>query len=224
LNVCKRNYKGVTCVDCSKTFFDNDYEQHITCVSEAEKYEKSLHRPKKQKVNPQDSWSILIAQQAQAASAAPAALQAPLQKLVQFNNVPRNKAKFINFGKNSIKIYSESLLVALWDYLNASRPPVDETKAVFSNVTQDASSFTNNATTTVIECARPAEDVEGSDIETKKSKKRKKKEDKMIDVAVLDELVVEEIEESHKKKKKHKHERKNKDAEEDVQIITGIDA
>lgn len=34
-----------TCIDCSKTFpTPADYKSHTSCVSEAEKYEKSVYR------------------------------------------------------------------------------------------------------------------------------------------------------------------------------------
>lgn len=35
---------AVTCVDCSVSFYGNDYVAHTTCVSEAEKYEKTLYK------------------------------------------------------------------------------------------------------------------------------------------------------------------------------------
>lgn len=38
-----------TCIDCSTTFYGNDHQKHTSCISEAEKYEKSLYKgPKKQ--------------------------------------------------------------------------------------------------------------------------------------------------------------------------------
>lgn len=38
-----------TCIDCSTTFSGSDYRQHTQCISEAEKYEKSLYKGKKAK-------------------------------------------------------------------------------------------------------------------------------------------------------------------------------
>lgn len=45
-----------TCIDCSKTFYGNEHQSHTSCISEAEKYEKSLYKgPKKnqEKAQPQ---------------------------------------------------------------------------------------------------------------------------------------------------------------------------
>lgn len=36
-----------TCIDCSTTFYGNDHQQHTSCISEAEKYEKGLYKGKK---------------------------------------------------------------------------------------------------------------------------------------------------------------------------------
>lgn len=38
-----------TCIDCSTTFSGSDYRNHTQCISEAEKYEKSLYKGKKTK-------------------------------------------------------------------------------------------------------------------------------------------------------------------------------
>jgi cell growth-regulating nucleolar protein len=42
---CKSCY-AVTCVDCQVTFPGDDYAAHTTCISEAEKYEKSIYKGK----------------------------------------------------------------------------------------------------------------------------------------------------------------------------------
>ncbi|ODQ64927.1 zf-LYAR-domain-containing protein [Nadsonia fulvescens var. elongata DSM 6958] len=35
-----------TCIDCSTTFQGNEFQSHTSCISEAEKYQKALFRPK----------------------------------------------------------------------------------------------------------------------------------------------------------------------------------
>ncbi|KAH3683265.1 hypothetical protein WICPIJ_005734 [Wickerhamomyces pijperi] len=37
-----------TCIDCSTTFNGNEYRQHTSCITEDQKYQKALYRPKKQ--------------------------------------------------------------------------------------------------------------------------------------------------------------------------------
>lgn len=36
-----------TCIDCSTTFNGSDYRKHTQCITEDEKYQKALYRPKK---------------------------------------------------------------------------------------------------------------------------------------------------------------------------------
>lgn len=47
----QRSCRGAyfTCIDCSTTFYGNDHQKHTSCISEAEKYEKSLYKGKKAK-------------------------------------------------------------------------------------------------------------------------------------------------------------------------------
>eukprot|EP00968_Pinguiococcus_pyrenoidosus_P013222 scaffold1197_cov228-Pinguiococcus_pyrenoidosus.AAC.8 len=46
---------AVTCVDCGKTFPDDEYRSHTSCISEAEKYEKSTRAvPKTKKQGPHE--------------------------------------------------------------------------------------------------------------------------------------------------------------------------
>lgn len=42
---CPGSY--LTCIDCSTTFNGTDFQQHTSCISEAEKYEKGLYKGKK---------------------------------------------------------------------------------------------------------------------------------------------------------------------------------
>ncbi|CEO99212.1 hypothetical protein PBRA_001118, partial [Plasmodiophora brassicae] len=43
--------RSVSCIDCSKTFYDDEYAAHTSCISEAAKYEKSLYRGPRAKQN-----------------------------------------------------------------------------------------------------------------------------------------------------------------------------
>ncbi|KAI3654849.1 hypothetical protein MP228_000229 [Amoeboaphelidium protococcarum] len=40
--------RGATfsCIDCSTDFYGTEYRNHTSCISEAEKYQKSLYKPK----------------------------------------------------------------------------------------------------------------------------------------------------------------------------------
>jgi len=117
-----RQCHAVTCVDCSHTFYGDDFEAHTTCISEAEKYEGSLYKAKKSmKTNPQDAWMDLVTEAAQNASSAPPNIRSYLSRMADFGNVPRNPKKFCNFVKNSLKLHSDATIDLIWKYLEDMR-------------------------------------------------------------------------------------------------------
>ncbi|CAM9727927.1 unnamed protein product, partial [Phaeothamnion confervicola] len=139
---CHQCY-AVTCIDCSVTFEGDDYRQHTTCISEAEKYEKSLYKGKSKvrrlgltsmqsslpphcqanaaKQNPQDAWMELVADAAAAAASASPAIRAPLARMSELGNVPRQEKKFINFVKNSLNLRNDRVVAEIWSHLAALR-------------------------------------------------------------------------------------------------------
>lgn len=46
---CNGSY--FTCIDCNTTFYNNEHNAHTSCITEAQKYEKSLYKPKKKQAN-----------------------------------------------------------------------------------------------------------------------------------------------------------------------------
>ena len=113
-----RSCHAVTCVDCSVTFYGNDYATHLVCVSEAEKYEKTLYKAKVvTKLNPQEAWTALIEEAASRSAEAPSHLRQFVIRLNDLGNVPRNKGKFINFVKNSMKMNNVATMEEIWKFL-----------------------------------------------------------------------------------------------------------
>lgn len=124
-----RNCWAVSCVDCSVVFEGDDYAAHTSCVSEAQKYEGSLYRDKKKpgaaKLSPQERWMAVV-QQAQA-PAGDTRLQGVLQRVAGYDNVPRKRAKFTNFMKNSVASADAATVDRVWaiyeaDFKAASEP------------------------------------------------------------------------------------------------------
>ena len=58
-HLCKCSCSAITCVDCNKSFYDDSYLQHSTCMSEAERYEGNLYKAPKKKTA-QDAWAELV--------------------------------------------------------------------------------------------------------------------------------------------------------------------
>lgn len=94
----------LSCVDCGTDFGPSAARAHQTCISEAEKHQKTLYKPKPGKTgkvarDPQDVWNDQIA----AAAARPGPHQEWLLKLVPLTKSPRKLKQFTDFCYTTIK-------------------------------------------------------------------------------------------------------------------------
>lgn len=110
----------LTCVDCSVSFEGDAYRAHVTCVSEAQKYEGSLFKPKGGgKRDPQAEWLEVIAVAAEKETRH----KDLLQRLLSFSNVPRKPKPFVAFAKNSLRVFNDRILEELFAAIQAHAPP-----------------------------------------------------------------------------------------------------
>ena len=119
----------IVCVDCNTRFEGGEYAKHTTCISEAEKHEKSVFKGGKGgggKRDPQAEWCDTIAR---AAAAAPGAHTVLLRTLTGYGNCPRKLRPFVSFCKNSLKVHNEKLLGDLFAHLQTFLPPRAPKKA-----------------------------------------------------------------------------------------------
>lgn len=104
----------------------DDYRTHISCVTEAERYEKSLYKGQKNsnkkniKLSPQQSWIQLVQK---SADTAPYKVQHILKKIIDLgDNCPRKEKQFHNFVANSLSLRNgEDLITEVWNYLQKCR-------------------------------------------------------------------------------------------------------
>jgi cell growth-regulating nucleolar protein len=104
----------------------DDYRTHTSCVTEAERYEKSLYKgqknsnKKKIKLSPQQSWIQLVQK---SADTAPYKVQHILKKIIDLgDNCPRKEKQFRNFVANSLSLRNgEDVITELWTYLQKCR-------------------------------------------------------------------------------------------------------
>ncbi|OWZ20695.1 hypothetical protein PHMEG_0004871 [Phytophthora megakarya] len=112
-----RNCWAVSCVDCSVVFEGNDYAGHTSCISEAEKYEKSLFQGDKnksktgKKQTPQERWMDAVQS---ATCPEDRKVQDVLTRIAGYDNVPRKKNKFVNFVTNSLALRDTTLVEKAW--------------------------------------------------------------------------------------------------------------
>lgn len=184
-NKCRQCH-AVSCVDCSTTFYGDTFEAHISCISEAEKYEGSIYKAKKVKTTPQDAWLDCIQKAATNVDAAPLVLRSYLEKLSELSNIPRNRNKFVNFGKNSLKVYNEGILFSLWEHIDSFKegtiallPPASAAKIEINDAVDATEKMKPGQltpvgkSTTSVEASK--EEEGGKDKKDKKEKKSKKK-------------------------------------------------
>jgi hypothetical protein len=131
-----RNCSYVTCVDCHKSFDREEYESHIKCISEAQKYMGKLYQVDSQKKEgaKQDNWIASV-------SAALEGYNGPLKELVNrlslYDNIPRKQKAFENFVANSLNLKRDLNTVRkLWEIVEpCSR--VKPTERVSDNKTTE---------------------------------------------------------------------------------------
>jgi cell growth-regulating nucleolar protein len=110
----------------------DEFKKHTSCVTEAERYEKSIYRgpkkadeisgggnKKKKKMSPQESWMSLIHS---SVDDAPSDLKPWLEQIVNLgDNVPRKEKQFGNLVANSLRIHNKSTVEKIWKYLQSIR-------------------------------------------------------------------------------------------------------
>jgi cell growth-regulating nucleolar protein len=119
----------VSCIDCNKTFGwgENGWEwmTHNSCVSEAQKYQGNLFQGKDKENKgqaKQDTWTANVENAIEQSSASPK-IKNLLQRLLGFDNVPRKEKAFVNFVKNSLRIWNNAEAVEMWNAIASAAPP-----------------------------------------------------------------------------------------------------
>eukprot|EP00931_Biecheleriopsis_adriatica_P028439 TRINITY_DN16952_c0_g1_i1.p1 TRINITY_DN16952_c0_g1~~TRINITY_DN16952_c0_g1_i1.p1 ORF type:complete len:260 (+),score=71.39 TRINITY_DN16952_c0_g1_i1:54-782(+) len=111
----------VSCIDCNKVFGWDEWEAHTSCISEAQKYQGNLYNAKENQNKgqvKQDSWIENVGKAiADPASSISPQIKGLLEKLLGFDNIPRKQKPFGNFVKNSVKIWEQSKIDAMWDVI-----------------------------------------------------------------------------------------------------------
>ncbi|XP_005408897.1 PREDICTED: cell growth-regulating nucleolar protein isoform X2 [Chinchilla lanigera] len=114
VSVC-RNCECLSCIDCGKDFWGNDYKNHVKCLSEDQKYGGKGYEGKTHKGDvKQQAWIQKINELIKKPNVSPKVREL-LEQISAFDNVPRKKAKFQNWMKNSLKVYNESILEQVWN-------------------------------------------------------------------------------------------------------------
>ena len=91
----------------------------------------------KVKKSPQDQWISLIEDAARQAAtkegSVPSNIKQHLIKIAELGNVPRNKNKFTNFVKNSLRLHSAPIIDDIWGFLESLKKKDDLDETVQKN-------------------------------------------------------------------------------------------
>ncbi|KAL9983869.1 hypothetical protein ACROYT_G006112 [Oculina patagonica] len=120
-NEC-RNCDVLSCIDCGKDFHGDEYVAHTSCITEAEKYQGKLYKPKDKQnkgEHKQQEWLKQVREATRSGKADPR-LTVLLERISEYSNIPRKKAKFQNFCRNSINVRDSSTLDKLWEIFSES--------------------------------------------------------------------------------------------------------
>lgn len=99
---CRRS-QNLSCMDCSKDFYGEDYKSHVKCISEEEKYSAKGWAPKagqNKNERKQNEWIEMVQNLVNNLGNTDPELSEALQKISQHDNIPRKKPKYMNFVKS----------------------------------------------------------------------------------------------------------------------------
>jgi len=212
-----RRCESLSCVDCGKDFWGDAYNEHTKCISEEEKYSGKGYVPKanaNKGEKKQEAWVEQVQGAIDKAKANPK-LKDVLLKIKNCSNIPRKKAKFENFLKNSMRIYDFSLITESWNLIQAgtdvpiTAPPPQPTNELLSNGIH--SSLPEPGTGLV-------DSKENGDLETEpKLNKRERKEERQRKSSKKDKKTKsEDVEEEEPPKQKKKKKEVNQENIEEI--------
>lgn len=152
VSIC-RNCECLSCIDCGKDFWGDDYKNHVKCISEDQKYGGKGYEAKTHKGDvKQQAWIQKINELIKKPNVSPKVREL-LQQISAFDNVPRKKAKFQNWMRNSLKVHSDSVLEQVWNIFSEAasseqdqQPPSHMAKPNTEVPTKVPSTKTNGTT------------------------------------------------------------------------------
>lgn len=125
--------EALSCVDCMTWFDRTSWQTHTKCMTENQKYQGRDYQPGSQPVvskgqAKQDEYRAQINRLLEDESHnVSASVKAHVQSLSAFENVPRKQKPFFNFVKNSLKIWNDSEIQGIWNFIQqAQSQPVQK--------------------------------------------------------------------------------------------------
>ncbi|XP_053314252.1 cell growth-regulating nucleolar protein [Spea bombifrons] len=202
VTIC-RNCECLSCIDCGKDFWGEDYRTHLKCISEDQKYGGKGFEVKSNKGDvKQQMWIQKIQEVMKKPSITPN-IRNILNQISGYDNIPRKKAKFQNWMKNSLKIYNQAVQDQVWEIFS-------EATSTGTGSQEKPKQVDNSPSETQ---SGPSEQVEEN--EKKKNKRERKEERQKKNKKEKKESVVDNQIEDGKKKKGKKRKMEDQETNED---------
>ncbi|KAM3937829.1 cell growth-regulating nucleolar protein isoform 2-T2 [Leptodactylus fuscus] len=165
LNMC-RNCRCLSCIDCGKDFWGNDYKTHLRCLTEDEKYGGKGFEAKAKKGDVKQQQWIQRIQEVMKKPNISNNIRNILNQISTFDNVPRKKTKFQNWMKNCLKIHDPTVQEKVWEIFAEAT----------SHQKDDTSNREPNPSNTAVVEPTPETSADAEETEKKKSKRERKEE------------------------------------------------
>jgi len=199
-----RRCEVLTCIDCLKDFYGDEYMSHNQCMSEEQRYSKTGRNgwdPNQGQGNKgdkkQQEWNEKLRELLQSKSHLSPSVRNIVNTILNHDNIPRKRPKFINFIKNIMKWAKPADIEETWDLL--SQALVKEPEVQKATETEPMET----------EIKKPKEDE--NEIKSKKKKKSKSKEEVLAPTT-------QEVTTSKKDKKRKKKGKENEIVEKEEEI------
>lgn len=173
-----RYVEYVSCMDCNKEFWGQEYANHFKCITEDQKYGGSNYVQKENKgEKKQEAWIANVQEHVRVTPNMDPQLQEILNRIIVFTNIPRKKTKFENFLANCMRIRDPQILEKAWKVFDEAKKKEqlkkesegDNNKKTKEGKKRKASDEKENDST------KKNGEAEGEVEEPKKKKKKKNK-------------------------------------------------
>ncbi|NXS07656.1 LYAR protein, partial [Neodrepanis coruscans] len=199
VNIC-RNCQCLSCMDCGKDFWGDDYKEHVKCVSEDQKYGGKGFEAKTNKGDAkQQEWIQKIHEVMKKPNVSPK-VRNILEQMRAFDNIPRKKVKFQNWIKNSLRITDSSLQDQVWDVFSEATRNISNEKEQDKSQQKEERQSSESGEKTVAE----ENGITDDKVERKKSKRERKEERQKNKKKEKKDLKLEDQSEVKKSKKSKK--------------------
>ncbi|XP_008149103.2 cell growth-regulating nucleolar protein isoform X1 [Eptesicus fuscus] len=199
--VC-RNCECLSCIDCGKDFWGEDYKNHVKCISEDQKYGGKGYEGKAHKGDiKQQAWVQKVNELIKRPNVSPKVREL-LEQISGFDNIPRKKAKFQNWMKNSLKVHNESILEQVWNIFSEASSSEPASKGQDQQPLNPVAKPPAETTTTVAPAKANA--TTPGPAEAKKNKRERKEERQKKRKKEKKELKLENHQEKSKSQKSKK--------------------